>query len=114
MMAGKPAAALWHHFDSLQHQQETTTLGMWVFLATEVLIFGAMFTGYTVYRVQYSDSFEAASRHLNLFIGGINTLVLLTSSLTMVLAVRAVQLGYTKATVTYLALTAALAHCFSR
>jgi cytochrome c oxidase subunit 3 len=112
MMAGKPAATLWHHFDNLQHQQETTTLGMWVFLATEVLIFGAMFTGYTVYRVQYADSFEAASRHLNLLIGGINTLVLLTSSLTMVLAVRATQLGYTKATVTYLALTAALGTLF--
>ena len=112
-MASKPAAAaLWHHFDNLEHQQETTTLGMWVFLATEVLIFGAMFTGYTVYRVQYLASFEAASRHLNLLIGGVNTLVLLTSSLTMVLAVRAAQLGRTKATVTHLVLTAALGTLF--
>jgi cytochrome c oxidase subunit III len=111
-MDAKTPAALWHHFDNLEHQQETTTLGMWVFLATEVLIFGAMFTGYTVYRVQYADSFEAASRHLNLLIGGINTLVLLTSSLTMVLAVRAAQLGSSRGTVINLALTAALGTLF--
>jgi cytochrome c oxidase subunit III len=112
-MASKPAAAaLWHHFDNLEHQQETTALGMWVFLATEVLIFGAMFTGYTVYRVQYLASFEAASRHLNLLIGGVNTLVLLTSSLTMVLAVRAAQLGRSKAMAVHLVLTAALGTLF--
>ena len=105
-------AALWHHFDNLEHQQETTALGMWVFLATEVLIFGAMFTGYTVYRIQFLPSFEAASRHLNLLIGGVNTLVLLTSSLTMALGVRAAQLGHGKNTVIYLVLTAALGTLF--
>src|SRR5262249_19401676 len=106
------SAVLWHHFDDLEHQQETTALGMWVFLATEVLIFGAMFTGYTVYRVQYLDAFEAASRHLNLLIGGINTFVLLTSSLTMALAVRAAQLDRRKQIVVYLALTAFLGALF--
>ena len=105
-------AALWHHYDSLAHQQETTALGMWVFLATEVLIFGAMFTGYTVYRIQFLPSFEAVSRHLNLLIGGINTLVLLTSSLTMALGVRAAQLGRSKNTTLYLLLTAALGSLF--
>jgi cytochrome c oxidase subunit III len=111
-MASKPSTVLWHHFDNLEHQQETTALGMWVFLATEVLIFGAMFTGYTVYRVQYLDSFEVASRHLNLLIGGVNTIVLLTSSLTMALAVRAAQLGRRKNIVMHLGLTAALGTLF--
>src|SRR5438552_14793581 len=68
-------ASLWHHFDNLEHQHETTTLGMWVFLATEVLIFGALFTGYAAYRNWYPASFEAASSRLNLLIGGINTVV---------------------------------------
>src|SRR5438094_7112243 len=88
---------LWHHFDDLEHQHETTTLGMWVFLATEVLIFGALFTGYTAYRSWYPASFEAASRHLNVLIGGVNTVVLLTSSLTMALAVRSARLGRRRA-----------------
>ena len=83
-MAIDHAPATWHHFDDLEHQQQTTLFGMWAFLATEVLIFGGMFTAYTVYRMQYTAAFEAASRHLNLWIGGINTLVLLTSSLTNV------------------------------
>lgn len=98
--------ALWHHFDSLAHQEETTTLGMWIFLATEVLVFGAIFTGYTVYRAAYSASFEAASRHLNLLIGGVNTIVLLTSSLTMALSVQAAKLNQQRKLVIYLALTA--------
>src|SRR5438045_4018271 len=85
--------ALWDHYESLEHQEESTTLGMWIFLATEVLIFGGLFTGYTAYRVAYSASFEAASGRLNLLISAINTVVLLTSSLTMALAVHAVRLN---------------------
>jgi cytochrome c oxidase subunit 3 len=106
------APATWHHFDDLEHQQQTTLFGMWAFLATEVLIFGGMFTAYTVYRMQYTAAFEAASRHLNLWIGGINTLVLLTSSLTMVLAVHAARHGQRRATTTQLLLTAALGTVF--
>jgi cytochrome c oxidase subunit 3 len=103
---------LWHHFDDLEHQHETTTLGMWVFLATEVLIFGALFTGYAAYRSWYPASFEAASGHLNVLIGGINTVVLLTSSLTMALAVRSAQLGRRRALVALLILTALLGTAF--
>jgi cytochrome c oxidase subunit 3 len=103
---------LWHHFDDLEHQHETMTLGMWVFLATEVLIFGALFTGYAAYRSWYPASFEAASRHLNVLIGGVNTVVLLTSSLTMALAVRATQLGRRRPLVTLLTLTALLGTAF--
>jgi len=98
----------WHHFDDIEHQNETTTLGMWIFLATEVLIFGALFTGYDAYRSWYPASFEAASGRLNLLIGGVNTVVLLASSLTMALAVRSAQLGRRRALVTLLILTALL------
>ena len=110
-MSAKPAA-LWHHFRDLEHQQDTNTLGMWVFLATEIMIFGALFTGYTIFRTRYTPSFEAASRHLNLLIGGVNTVVLLTSSLTMALAVRAAHRGNSQAIVRYLALTLLLGTAF--
>jgi len=110
-VSAKPAA-LWNHFDDLEHQHATNTLGMWVFLATEVMIFGALFTGYVVYRVKFSASFEAASRRLNLPIGAVNTVVLLTSSLTMALAVRAAHLARQRALVWNLALTALLGTAF--
>jgi cytochrome c oxidase subunit 3 len=111
-MASDHAPATWHHFDSLEHQQETTLFGMWAFLATEVLIFGGAFTAYTVYRIQYPGAFELASRHLNLWIGGINTIVLLTSSWTMVLAVHAARHGERRATTYHLLLTALLGTVF--
>jgi cytochrome c oxidase subunit III len=111
-MATDHSPTHWHHFDSLEHQQRTTVFGMWAFLATEVLIFGGMFTAYTVFRTQYGPAFEAGSRHLNLWIGGINTIVLLTSSLTMVLAVHAAKLGQRRNTTIHLLLTAALGTAF--
>ncbi|HEX3600670.1 MAG TPA: cytochrome c oxidase subunit 3 family protein [Lacipirellulaceae bacterium] len=111
-MATDHAAPHWHHFDDLEHQQQTTLFGMWLFLATEVLIFGAIFTAYTIYRHQYSEAFEAASRHLNLWIGGINTLVLLTSSLTMALGVHAAQQGRSRACARQLVVTAILGTTF--
>jgi cytochrome c oxidase subunit 3 len=104
--------ALWHHYEDLEQQHEANVLGMWVFLATELLIFGALFTGYTIYRISYTPSFEAGSRHLNLLIGGVNTVVLLTSSLTMALAVRAAQLGQRRTLVVCLLLTALFGAAF--
>jgi cytochrome c oxidase subunit III len=82
-----------HHFADLEQQRETETFGMWLFLATEILIFGAVFTCYTVYRLRYAADFEAASAKLNILIGSINTIVLLSSSLTMVLSVHATRVG---------------------
>src|SRR5215471_17307019 len=82
-----------HHFDDSAQQLECSTLGMWVFLLTEMMFFGGMFGGYTVYRNTYQDAFASTSRYMNLTIGAINTAVLITSSLTMVLAVRSAQLG---------------------
>jgi cytochrome c oxidase subunit 3 len=106
------AAIHWHHFHDLEHQQQATLFGMWIFLATEILIFGGIFTAYMVYRIQYTAAFEVASRHLNLWIGGINTLVLLTSSLTMVLAIHAIRQGRSRISTLHLLLTAALGTVF--
>lgn len=80
-------------FTSREQQHEAARLGVWIFLATEVLFFGGMFAGYTAYRYTYPERFEQFSRELNWIFGTVNTVVLLTSSFTMALAVRAVQVG---------------------
>ena len=83
-----------HHFDDPEQQHESATLGMWAFLATEVMFFGGVLTAYTVFRVIYPKEFAAASHYgLNLWIGGFNTLVLLGSSLAVALAVHASQIA---------------------
>lgn len=99
-------------FDSAEQQHEAAWLGLWSFLVTEILFFGGLFLGYIVYRHTYYHSFELASRTTNLFYGTLNTAVLLTSSLTMALAVHAAQLGRNKALVRYLVLTILLAVVF--
>jgi cytochrome c oxidase subunit III len=101
-----------HHFEDLEQQRETQAMGMWLFLATEILIFGALFTGYTVYRLRYPRDFEAASGKLNVLIGSINTIILLSSSLTMALAVHATRVGRQKMLMTCLTLTIALGAAF--
>ena len=87
-----------HHFAELEQQLEAGTLGMWVFLATEVLFIGAIFVAYFCYRLrpEYFDSFREGSDELITWIGFVNTLVLLTSSLTVVLAIRAAQMNNQK------------------
>ena len=105
-------SVLAHHFEDLEQQRETETMGMWIFLATEVLIFGAVFTGYTVYRLRYPHDFEAASSRLNVLIGSINTLVLLSSSLTMALSVHATRVGRQQMLRTCLLLTILLGGTF--
>jgi cytochrome c oxidase subunit III len=81
-------------FDDLEQEYEASKLGMWTFLATEVLFFGVLFAAYTVSRLLYPEGFMAANRHTDLVIGGIETGILLTSSATMALAVRAAKLGW--------------------
>jgi cytochrome c oxidase subunit III len=76
-----------HHFDSLGQQHEAATLGMWMFLATEILFFGGVLTAYAVYRNAHGEAFAEGSQELFTSMGTINTVVLLTSSLTMALAV---------------------------
>jgi cytochrome c oxidase subunit 3 len=104
--------ALAHHFDSLAQQSEATTLGMWVFLVTEVLFFGGLFATYMIYRSWYPDAFAAASHELDVTLGTINTVVLITSSLTMALAVHAAQLGQRKALILFLIATMILGGAF--
>ena len=84
---------LQHHFYSLDQQLEASTLGMWVFLVTEIMFFGGLFMAYLVYRTWYFHDFEEASRLLNVWLGATNTIVLIFSSLTMALAVRSAQIG---------------------
>src|ERR1041384_2024079 len=84
---------LQHHFYSMAQQSEASTLGMWVFLVTEIMFFGGLFTAYLVYRYQAAQAFQEASAHLSIAWGGFNTVVLIVSSLTMALAVRAAQTG---------------------
>jgi cytochrome c oxidase subunit 3 len=84
---------LQHHFDDMAQQSEASTLGMWVFLVTEIMFFGGLFTAYLVYRHANPEGFAEASHHLNVFWGAVNTLVLIVSSLTMALAVRSAQIS---------------------
>jgi cytochrome c oxidase subunit III len=85
-------AFLAEQFDNPVQQREAATLGMWVFLATEILFFGVLFASYTVCRVLYPDGFALASRHTDMLLGTIETAVLLTSSSLIALAVRAIKL----------------------
>jgi cytochrome c oxidase subunit III len=101
-----------HQFDSLGQQTEAATLGMWVFLVTEVLFFGGLFITYTVYRYFYPAAFAAASHELDIMLGGINTAVLITSSLTMALAVHAAQLGQRQRLMMFLVATMVLGSVF--
>jgi cytochrome c oxidase subunit 3 len=82
---------LQHHFDDMGQQAEASTLGMWVFLVTEIMFFGGLFMAYLLYRYQSPEGFAEASNHLNVYWGAANTVVLIVSSLTMALAVRAAQ-----------------------
>ena len=83
-----------HQFDDPVQQRESAELGMWLFLATEIMFFGGLFAGYTVYRLYYESAFAAASAKTNLMLGTLNTAVLLTSSLCMALAVYAAELSH--------------------
>ncbi len=99
-------------FENLEQQHLAATTAMWVFLATEVMFFGALFLAFGVYHYLYPEAFESASLRLAWTIGGANTIVLLLSSFTIVLAVHKAQLGERRGVVLFLGLTAALACVF--
>jgi cytochrome c oxidase subunit 3 len=101
-----------HHFDSLAHQKDAATLGMWVFLVTEIMFFGGMFVAYMIFRMWYFPGFAAASEELDIVLGATNTAVLIGSSLTVALAVNAAQEGKQKTIVTMLVLTGILGLVF--
>jgi cytochrome c oxidase subunit III len=101
-----------HQFDTMGEQLEATSFGMWVFLITEIMFFGGLFCGYTVYRSLYYDGFAVGSRLLEVQWGATNTAVLIASSLTMALAVRAAQTGRRKLLIFLLSCTLLLGFVF--
>ena len=103
---------LQHHFYSMEQQLEASTLGMWVFLVTEIMFFGGLFMAYLVYRHAYPDAWAAGSNHLNVPLGALNTAVLIISSLTMAMAVRSAQVGSRKGQLVNLVLTILLGTTF--
>jgi len=104
--------ALRHHFADEQQQKNAASLGMWLFLVTEIMFFGGMFCAYLVYRLAHFNAFAAASQQLSIGLGAFNTAVLLVSSLTVVLAVKAAEDGKRIQLVTYLVITVALGLTF--
>jgi len=101
-----------HHFDDAEQQHDSATLGMWFFLVQEVMFFGGLFLAYIVYRTLYPEAFHAGSHELDIGLGAFNTLVLLTSSLTMALSVHAAQVSKRGMLVTNLILTQILGMIF--
>jgi cytochrome c oxidase subunit 3 len=102
---GSHDAHLQHHFDTPEQQYDSGKLGMWLFLATEILLFGGLFCAYAVYRSNHPEVFIWGHEFLDKKLGAINTVILLCSSLTMAWGVRAAQLGQRKLLVTLLSLT---------
>jgi len=84
---------LYGHFETLEQQKETATLGMWIFLVTEVLFFGGLFLTYTINRRAFGTAFGIGSNTLDITLGAGNTVVLIMSSLTMAMAVWSAQVG---------------------
>jgi cytochrome c oxidase subunit 3 len=105
-------AALAHQFENLEQQQDADTLGIWVFLVTEIMFFGGLFAAYAIYRSLYFAAFAGGSRILDVRLGALNTVVLLGSSLTMALSVRSAHTGNRRALVLFLILTMILGGVF--
>ena len=97
--------SLQHHFKDMEQQRESSNLGMWLFLVTEIMFFGGLFTAYLVYRLLHPGAFEFGSVHMEFWLGTFNTVILLCSSLTVALSVHAAQLGHTKVTAILLIIT---------
>jgi cytochrome c oxidase subunit 3 len=107
-----PGATVHEQYDDATQQREAATLGMWVFLSTEILFFGVLFASYVILRILHPRGFAVASRHTDMLLGTIETAVLLTSSSLIALAVRAVRLDERRAAAWLLAATAALGLSF--
>jgi cytochrome c oxidase subunit 3 len=103
---------LQHHFAEPQQQEDSASLGMWIFLGTEVMFFGGLFCAYLIYRLAYFGDFAAASQTLSWKLGATNTAVLICSSLTVVFAVYAAQQGKRTMLIGSLVLTIILGFAF--
>jgi cytochrome c oxidase subunit III len=106
------ASVLRHHFATPQQQKEASTLGMWVFIAQEIMFFGGLFAVYAVYRALYGAAFADAAGHLNWKLGAANTVVLICSSLTMAMAVHVASHGRKQQIVAWLVATILLGSVF--
>ena len=109
---GIPPGRLQHHFESMAQQKEAASLGMWIFLVTEILFFGGLFLAYTIYRWQYARAFAHASQHMDVALGTVNTAVLIISSLTMAMAVHSAATGRRRLLIGFLVATMALGAAF--
>jgi len=103
---------LQHHFTDMEQQADAAKLGMWTFLVTEILLFGGLFGFYAFYRSWYPEMFLEAHQYLDVTMGTLNTFVLITSSLTMALSIRSMQLNKKKQTIIFLVSTLLLAFAF--
>jgi cytochrome c oxidase subunit 3 len=106
------AAAHAHQFEDAEQQRDAVTLGMWAFLVTEILFFGGLFLAYAIYRWSFPTAFALSSHHLDITLGAVNTVVLISSSLTMALAVHAAQRGARRGLLGFLLLTILLGGAF--
>jgi cytochrome c oxidase subunit III len=113
---GAPGAgvsrSLQHQFESPAQQKDAASLGMWVFLVTEILFFGGLFLAYTIYRWENARAFAHASLHMDIRLGTINTAVLICSSLTMAMAVHSAALGRKRLLIVFLVVTMFLGGAF--
>jgi cytochrome c oxidase subunit 3 len=105
-------AFLQHHFVDVVQQREASKFGLWIFLLTEILLFGGLFCAYAIFRAWYPETFVNAHEHLDVTMGAINTVVLILSSVTVALAIRSIQLDKQRHAVLYLVLTIAFAATF--
>jgi cytochrome c oxidase subunit 3 len=105
-------ASLYEHFSDIEQQRETSTTGIWVFIASEIMFFGALILAFTVYRLAYTQAFNQGAQELDLIIGAINTGILFTSGLTMSLAIGANKMRAKFLTLLLLLATAALGVIF--
>ena len=103
---------LQHHFADAEQQRESAKLGMWIFLLTEILLFGGLFVAYGIFRAWNPDMFYNAHKFLDVGLGTLNTVVLITSSLTMALSIRSMQLNNKRQTIIFLILTLLFALAF--
>ncbi len=101
-----------HHFVSMEQQKEAGTIGMWIFLLTELMFFGGLFLAYAIFRYKYPDGFLQGSHLLSVPLGGLNTFILILSSLTMALGVYYSQMGDRKKLVAFLTMTLLLGLAF--
>jgi cytochrome c oxidase subunit III len=110
--AGEHPSFLQHHFSEVEQQASAAKLGMWLFLLTEILLFGGLFTAYAIFRATHTDMFYEAHKQLDVHLGMLNTMVLIASSVTMALAIRSTQLNRKKETARFLIATLVCAGIF--